>query len=243
MPARSRKTLPWYQTGREKEATFLLRSCHQDSINGLRVVLFERHYARFTLAGLMPRLCPDAVGGKSGSTHPIHARPGPCRAGTPFTLATRPRIVVRSGSGVVFIMTPFPVYLFDSRRTCFVQHLRIQSFIHTLLFVFLFLCSSSSSSRRRRRRRIRTHAIKPNRAAATFLFFLQQIVAILINGYSNAGHYNHKYNFKTAGEHENESRNSWQVTHFQILYIFETSHEIAIVTVIGRDWLPCIIPL
>ena len=47
--------------------------------------------------------------------------------------------------GVVFIMnmTPFPVqlnnfYLFDSRRTCFVQHLhlRIQSFIRTLLFCF-----------------------------------------------------------------------------------------------------------
>ena len=91
--------------------------------------------------------------------------------------------------GVVFTMTPFPVYLFDSRRTCFVQHLRIQSFTHSLLFVFVFLCSSSSSSRRQRRRRIRTHAIKPNRAAATFLFFLYRIVTILINGYSNAGHY------------------------------------------------------
>ena len=40
--------------------------------------------ARFTLADPMPRLCPDAVGGESGSTHPMHA--GPCCAGTPFTL-------------------------------------------------------------------------------------------------------------------------------------------------------------
>ena len=56
---------------------------------------------------------------------------------------------------------------FDSRRTCFVQHLRIQSFTHPLLFVCLFLCSSSSSSKRRRRRRVRTHAVKPSRAAAT----------------------------------------------------------------------------
>ena len=47
-------------------------------------------YARFTLADPMPRLCPDAVGGESGSTHPMHARPGPCRAGTPFTLADAP---------------------------------------------------------------------------------------------------------------------------------------------------------
>ena len=91
----------------------------------------------------------------------------------------------------VHYMTPFLytikklilfLYLFDSRRTCFVQHLRIQSFTHTLLFVFVFLCSSSSSSRRRRRRRVRTHAVKPStctkncsRAAATFLFFLHRI--------------------------------------------------------------------
>ena len=46
--------------------------------------------ARFTLADLMPRLCPDAVGGESGSTHQMHARPDPCRAGTPFTLADAP---------------------------------------------------------------------------------------------------------------------------------------------------------
>ena len=142
-------------------------------------------------------------------------------------------------------MTPFlytikkfnNFYLFDSRRTCFVQHLRIQSFTHTLLSVFVFLCSSSSSSRRRRRRRVRTHAVKPStsRAAATFLFFLHRIVTNLVNGYSNAGHYNHKYHLQTTAEHENESRTSWQVTHFPIPYIFETSREIAIVTVIGRD--------
>ena len=100
--------------------------------------------ARFTLADPMPQLCPDAVGGESGSAHPMHARPGPCRAGHHSHWPTCLRIVGRSGSGVVFIMTPFPVYLFDSRRTCFVQHLRIQSFTHTLLFVFVFLCSSSS---------------------------------------------------------------------------------------------------
>ena len=47
-------------------------------------------YARFTLADPMPRLCPDAVGGESGSTYPMHARPGPCRAGTSFTLADAP---------------------------------------------------------------------------------------------------------------------------------------------------------
>ena len=172
-------------------------------------------------------------------------RPGAARVapGHHSHWPTRPRIVGRSWLGVVFIMTPFPVYLVDSRRTCFVQHLRIQSFTHTLHLVFLYLCSSSSSWRRRRRRRIRTHAIKPSRAAATFPFSLHRIVTILINGYSNTGHYNHRYDLQTTAEHENESRTSWQVTYFQIPYIFETSREIAIVTVIGRDWLPCIIPL
>ena len=47
-------------------------------------------HARFTLAEPMPRLCPDAVGGESGSTHPMDARPVRCRAGTPFTLADAP---------------------------------------------------------------------------------------------------------------------------------------------------------
>ena len=98
-------------------------------------------HVRFTLADPMP---PDAVGagagGESGSTHPMHARVAPGHRHHSHW-PTRPRIVCRSGSGVVFIMIPFPVYwyLFDSRRTCFVQHLQIQSFTHTLLF--LFLCS------------------------------------------------------------------------------------------------------
>ena len=193
----------------------------------------------------------DAVGGESGSAHPMHARPGRCRAGPPFTLADAPahcrRIWIRSRVHYEYDSLSCTqlnnLYLFDSRRTCFVQHLRIQSFTRTLLFVFVFVCSSSSSWRRRRRRRIRTHAIKPSRAAATFLFVLHRIVTILINGYSNAGHYNHKYDLQTTAEHENESRTLWQVTHFRIPYIFETSREVAIVTVIGRDWLPCIISL
>ena len=111
--------------------------------------------ARFTLAdpippGPMPRLCPELSEANRGVR--IRCMPGParrpCRTGTPCTLADadapshcRP-IWNRSR---VHYMTPFPVYLFDSSRTCFVQHLRIQSFTHTLLFVFVFLCSSSSS--------------------------------------------------------------------------------------------------
>ena len=39
--------------------------------------IWANPYARFTLAGPMPRLYPDAVGGESGSTHPMHARPRP----------------------------------------------------------------------------------------------------------------------------------------------------------------------
>ena len=47
-----------------------------------RIDLYESIlYARFTLADPMPRLCPDdAVGGESGSTRPMHARSGRCRA-------------------------------------------------------------------------------------------------------------------------------------------------------------------
>ena len=200
----------------------------------------------------MPRLCPNAVGGESGSTHPMHARSGPCRAGTPFTFADAPAhcrpILLRSCCNLLFFFAGCTGKFafcrsrvhYDSLSCLFIW--RASYMLCTTLadpvfhihsfFVFVFLCSSSSSWRCRRRRRIRTHAIKPSRAAATFLFFLHRIVTILINGYSNAGHYNHKYDLQTTAEHENESRTSWQVTHFQIPHIFEASREIAIVTVI-----------
>ena len=102
------------------------------------------HYARFTLADPMPLIVPRCCRRRIGeyASDACLARVAP---GHHSPWPTRPRIVGRSGSGVMFIMTPFPVYIFESRRTCFVQHLQIQSFTHTLLFVFLFLCSSSSS--------------------------------------------------------------------------------------------------
>ena len=177
--------------------------------------------------------------------------PGPCRAGTPFTLADAPahcrpiwirsRVHNQCDSLSCTQLNNF-IYLTRVVHALYNTYGSSLSPTHSFLY-FFFFCSSSSSSRRRRRRRIRTHAIKPSRAAATFFFFLHRIVTILINGYSNAGHYNHKYDLQTTAEHENESRTSWQVTHSQIPNIFETSREIAIVTVIGRGWLPCIIPL
>ena len=104
-----------------------------------------RPNARFTTADPMTRLCPDAVGGESGSTHPMHAWPGPCRAGIPFTLADAPahcrpiwtRSRVHYDSLSCTQLNNF--YIFDSRGTCFVQHLRIQSFTHTPLFCFSLL--------------------------------------------------------------------------------------------------------
>ena len=196
--------------------------------------------SRFTLADPITRLCPDAVGGESGSTHPMHTRITPGHH-SQFHIGRRARALSADlHQESCSLMIPFPVYLrLASYMLCTILTDPVFH-PHTpfpfSLFFFKFMKTSAPPANK-------NTCMPSNLAWPQQLSFLHRIVTILINGYSNAGHYNHKYDLQTTAEHENESRVSWQVTHFQIPYIFETSREIAIVTVIGRDCLPCIIPL
>ena len=161
-----------------------------------------------------------ADGGWSGMGHPAW-RGGPCRAGTPFTLADAPAHCrpIWSRSRVHYdslscLFIWLASYMLCTTLTDPIFHPHTP--FSCSFFFFKFMNTSAPQADK-------NNAIKPSRAAATFLFFLHRIVTILINGYSNAVHYNHKYDLQTTAEHENESRTSSQVTHFQIPYIFETS--------------------
>ena len=78
-------------------------------------------------ASHQPIRCPDCAPMLPETNYGVRIRcmrdPALVAPGHHSHWPTRKRIFGRSGSGVVFIITPFPIYLFDSPRTCFAKHL------------------------------------------------------------------------------------------------------------------------